>query len=169
MLNLTRTTGLDFSLELFFWLRFSGLQGEHGHKGQCQGSSWELQLPPQGGAHWSRTVGSWEHHCWCSSLTPPPWAGHALLSSFLSGGGVTGADRVWGAGDLCLVSTQGTSSAAGDWLPISVIENSTGSQKLPTADLLMTGVVVLGNSLGCLWVSSPFSKKKMILNCWWHD
>lgn len=51
---------------------------------------------------------------------------------------------------LPLVSTQGTSSVAVDWLPISVIENSAGSQKLPTAALLMTGVVVLGNSLGCL-------------------
>lgn len=64
-----------------------------------------------------------------------------------------------------MASAQGTSSVAAGWPPISVLENIAGSQELLTATLLMTGVVVLGNSLGRLWVSSLVSKKGMILLC----
>lgn len=49
-----------------------------------------------------------------------------------------------------MASAQGTSSVAAGWPPISVLENIAGSQELLTAALLMTGVVVLGNSLGRL-------------------
>lgn len=83
---------------------------------------------------------------------PTTLAGHTDLSSFLGVGGVNWSWEM-GRGEqvtLPLVSTQGTTSVPVDWLPISVIENSAASQKLPTAALLMTGVVVLGNSLGCL-------------------
>jgi len=47
---------------------------------------------------------------------------------------------------LYLASVQGNSSMAVGQLPISVLENSTGSQELLTAALLMTSGVVLGNS-----------------------
>lgn len=66
VLNLAKTTGLDFSLGLFFWLTFSGLQG--GVPGQLLGvaaasSGWT----PTGAGLWSnRSINAganpWAHH-----------------------------------------------------------------------------------------------------------
>lgn len=149
ILNLAITTGLDFSLGLFFWPRFSGLQGECG---QREG----VRAAPEAGS----CPFVVEQDCGVIGasvlvLIPEP----TLLSSFLGAGGVIGAGR-HGMGSRWPSPGEhsGYQLCA---LPISGIENS--SQKLPTAALLMTGVVVLGNSLGCLWVSSPFSKKRMVL------
>lgn len=129
-------------------------------QGGCQGSSWGCSCPFRVGAHWSRTMGWWEHRCWCSSLSPPPWLDTPSFHPSLML--VVWLERQAGSGQqvtLPLWAHRYQLCGCGLGLPISVIENSAGSQKLPTAALLMTGVVVLGNSLGCLWVSSLSVKR----------
>lgn len=89
VLNLARTTGLDFSLGLFFWLMSSGLQG------RCQGSSWGLQLPLQGGHPLEQDCGVIEASVLVLIPEPTTLVGHTNLSSFL---GVGGVNWRWGGG-----------------------------------------------------------------------
>lgn len=106
------------------------------------------------------------HRCCSSSLSHHPGWTHP--SGFLLWWWL--CQRSWEGwrgeqGTLYLGNMQGSSSVAAGRPPTSVLESRAGSQELVTAALLMTGGVVLGNSLGCLWVSSPVSKKGMILLC----
>lgn len=73
-------------------------------QGGCQGSSWGCSCPFRVGAHWSRTMGWWEHRCWCSSLSPPPWLDTPSFHPSLIL--VVWLEREWGAGDPPPVSTQ---------------------------------------------------------------
>lgn len=140
-----------------------GMQAQGEHQGQALGvAAAPLGWAPagagqQGDMGITAAAHHWAHHPgWMQPSFSLLWCWWCDWSSEASCG-----EQV----TLYLVSAQGTNSAAVGRPPTSVLENSAGSQELLTAALLMTSVVVLGNSLSCLWVSSPVSKKGMILLC----